>query len=85
MSGRAPCRVGVSPSAVPMPPNTPNHSPVRPPTRRGRPFGDEPWVDQTAERLGRTHTLRREGRPQKGESVQKCKNYLLPCLMLRYD
>ena len=32
---------------------------------RGRPFGEEPWVDHTAKRLGLESTLRRRGRPRK--------------------
>jgi putative transposase len=30
---------------------------------RNRPYGDELWQDRQAKRLGLTHTLRREGRP----------------------
>jgi putative transposase len=37
--------------------------------RRGRPFGDEAWVDRTATRLTLTHTLRREGRPKKARGA----------------
>jgi putative transposase len=34
---------------------------------RGRPFGDERWTRQTAERLGLASCLRPRGRPRKGE------------------
>ena len=33
--------------------------------RRGRPYGEESWVQKTAATLGLGHTLRREGRPAK--------------------
>ncbi len=32
---------------------------------RGRPFGDDAWMERTARRLGLEHTLRPEGRPPK--------------------
>jgi putative transposase len=35
---------------------------------RGRPNGDDAWVNQTADRLGLRFTLRRAGRPRKGEN-----------------
>jgi REP-associated tyrosine transposase len=35
---------------------------------RGRPFGDEAWTRETAERLGLESCLRRRGRPRKVES-----------------
>ncbi len=33
--------------------------------RRGRPYGREQWVHQTAKGLGLGHTIREEGRPRK--------------------
>lgn len=36
--------------------------------KRGRPLGDEGWTARLAKRLGLGHTLRREGRPRKGEA-----------------
>jgi putative transposase len=34
--------------------------------KRGRPFGEEKWVNETAENLGLLSTLRSRGRPRKG-------------------
>ena len=33
-------------------------------TARNRPYGNEPWQDDQAKRLGLLHTLRSEGRPK---------------------
>ncbi len=38
---------------------------VRRCVRRGSPYGNAPWVEQTAESLGLQSTLRRQGRPRK--------------------
>jgi putative transposase len=38
--------------------------------RRGRPFGDEKWVQRTVQRLGLMHTIRTEGRPSKSEKSE---------------
>lgn len=35
---------------------------------RNRPYGDKPWQSQQAQRLGLSHTLRREGRPRATEA-----------------
>jgi len=35
--------------------------------RRGRPFGDEPWVDRMVRKLGLETTMRERGRPRKRE------------------
>ena len=35
---------------------------------RGRPFGDEAWTRETAQRLGLESCLRPRGRPRKAES-----------------
>ena len=40
---------------------------IRRSTRRGCPYGDEAWVQNTAEQLGLTTTLRARGRPSKDE------------------
>jgi putative transposase len=37
--------------------------------RRRRPYGDSPWVGQTAQRLGLEATLRPLGRPRKKKAV----------------
>jgi putative transposase len=36
---------------------------------RGRPFGDDDWVDRTSGKLGLEFTLRRRGRPRRGDNV----------------
>jgi putative transposase len=38
---------------------------LRESVRRGRPFGQESWVEATARQLGLEDTLRRPGRPRK--------------------
>ena len=38
---------------------------LRTSVKRGRPFGSEPWVRRTAEKLGLSFTLRHRGRPRK--------------------
>ena len=38
---------------------------IRTSVNRGRPCGEQPWVQRTAERLGLTFTLRNPGRPRK--------------------
>jgi putative transposase len=41
---------------------------------RNRPYGDEHWQDNQAERLGLSHTLRREGRPNAIRGIRHGKN-----------
>ena len=40
---------------------------LRTSVERGRPFGSDPWVQKTADRLGLTFTIRSRGRPRKSE------------------
>ena len=38
---------------------------------RGRPFGDDDWVERPSRKLGLEFTLRRRGRPRKEEHAAK--------------
>ena len=40
--------------------------PIRASVKRGRPYGDDEWVQRMADRFGLAFTLRQRGRPRKG-------------------
>ena len=43
---------------------------VRVSLKRGRPYGDDPWVEQRVRELGLGHTVRPEGRPPKARKPE---------------
>jgi putative transposase len=71
----------LSPWPIPRPRHWPNtvNAPLTPKElerletseARGRPFGDDHWLNQTVTRLSLQHTIRPEGRPKKQEKGQK--------------
>jgi putative transposase len=43
---------------------------LKPSLERGRPFGEERWLNRTVQKLHLEHTIRDEGRPKKQETLE---------------